>query len=86
MMGIELIGWIGFGILIAAWIIQTSKTIKRGNTDMNILFILMYFSSSVLLLIYSILIEDPVFTTLNIFLTLGSGINLYYKIKPRNVV
>jgi len=34
-------------------------------------------------MIYSILTEDPVFTALNGLLTLGSGINMYYKFFPR---
>ncbi|MDR9418640.1 PQ-loop domain-containing transporter [Gracilimonas sp.] len=83
MVGIEFLGWAGFGILVAAWIPQTWETIKAGNTQMNIAFIIMYFSSSLMLTIYSVLIDDTVFTALNALLTLGSGINLFYKLFPR---
>lgn len=83
MTGIEILGWAGFGILVAAWFPQTWETIKAGNTQMNIAFIIMYFSSSLMLTIYSVLISDPVFTALNALLTLGSGINLFYKLFPR---
>lgn len=83
MTGIELMGWAGFGILVAAWIPQTVDTIKRGSTQINLAFVIMYFTSSLLLMIYSILTEDPVFTALNGLLTLGSGINMYYKFFPR---
>jgi uncharacterized protein with PQ loop repeat len=83
MTGIELLGWAGFGILVAAWIPQTWETIKEGSTSMNIAFIIMYFSSSLMLTIYSVLIDDTVFTALNALLTLGSGINLYFKLFPR---
>lgn len=83
MTGIEILGWAGFGILVAAWIPQTWDTIKAGSTQMNIAFIIMYFSSSLMLTIYSVLIDDPVFTALNGLLTLGSGINLFYKLFPR---
>lgn len=86
MTGIELMGWAGFGILVAAWIPQTLDTIKKGNTQMNLAFIIMYFTSSLLLTIYSVLTEDQVFTALNALLTLGSGINLYYKFFPRNEI
>ncbi len=86
MTGIELMGWAGFGILVAAWIPQTLDTIKKGNTQMNLAFIIMYFTSSLLLTIYSVLTEDPVFTALNALLTLGSGINLYYKFFPRKEI
>lgn len=86
MTGIEFLGWTGFGILVAAWIPQTIDTIKRGNTSMNIAFIIMYFTSSLILTIYSVITGDPVFTALNGLLTLGSGINLFYKISPRTEV
>jgi MtN3 and saliva related transmembrane protein len=82
-MGIELLGWLGFGILVSAWIPQTWETIKAGSTPINIAFIIMYFSSSLILAVYSILIDDAVFTALNVLLTIGSGINLYYKLFPR---
>lgn len=86
MTGIELLGWAGFGILVSAWIPQTIDTIKQGSTTMNLAFIVMYFTSSLMLTIYSILIQDPIFTALNALLTLGSGINMYYKFFPRTVL
>ena len=83
MSGIELLGWAGFAILIEAWIPQTWQTIKMGKTDISLAFILMYVSSSLLLTVYSILTEDLIFTVLNAMLTVGSAINLYYKLNPR---
>ena len=83
MSGIEILGWSGFAILIGAWIPQTWQTIKQGKTDISLAFILMYVSSSVLLTIYSILSNDLIFTVLNAMLTVGSAINLYYKLNPR---
>lgn len=85
-MGIEILGWLGFGILVSAWIPQTWETIKEGNTPINIAFIILYFSSSFTLAVYSVLIDDAVFTALNVLLTIGSGINLYYKLFPRKKV
>ena len=80
----EFIGWAGFGLLIIAWVPQTYDTIKAGRTEMNIAFILLYVFSSLLLTIYSVLTNDTVFIALNGLLTVGSGINLYYKISPRS--
>ena len=80
---IEILGWSGFAILIMAWIPQTYDTIKAGKTDINIAFILMYVFSSMLLTIYSVLTNDQVFIALNALLTIGSGINLFYKLFPR---
>lgn len=85
MTGIELLGWAGFGILVAAWIPQTIDTIKAGSTSINLAFIIMYFSSSLMLTVYSVMINDTVFIALNALLTLGSGINMYYKFFPRRV-
>jgi MtN3 and saliva related transmembrane protein len=83
MTGIEILGWAGFGVLAAAWFPQTWDTLKAGQTSMNIAFIIMYFVSSFLLTVYSVLTEDMIFTTLNALLTFGSGINMYYKLFPR---
>jgi len=83
-MDIEILGWIGFAILVGAWVPQTWETIKAGHTPTNLAFIVMYVTASLLLTIYSILIVDYVFIALNGMLTIGSGINLYYKLFPRN--
>ena len=83
MTGIEILGWMGFAILVSAWVPQTLQTIKAGRTDISLAFILMYVSSSLLLTIYSVLENDHVFIALNGLLTIGSGINLYYKLFPR---
>lgn len=83
MTGIELLGWIGFGILVSAWIPQTWETIKLGTTPINLGFIIMYFASSLMLTIYSFLIGDIIFLALNGLLALGSGINMYFKFFPR---
>ncbi|MEO1021318.1 MAG: hypothetical protein AAFW89_02135 [Bacteroidota bacterium] len=83
MTGVELLGWVGFGILVAAWIPQTMDTIKTGKAAMNMAFIIMYTSSSLLLTVYSILQGDVVFIALNGMLTLGSSINLFYALFPR---
>lgn len=81
---VEILGWIGFTILVSAWIPQTLETVRKGYTSTNLAFIIMYVVASLLLTIYSILIVDYVFIALNGLITIGSGINLYYKLFPRN--
>lgn len=83
MSGVEILGWVGFGLLVSAWIPQTWETIRRGSTSVNIAFVILYVTSSLILTIYSYLINDTVFIALNGLLTIGSGINLYYKLFPR---
>jgi MtN3 and saliva related transmembrane protein len=80
---VEILGWVGLAILVAAWIPQTWETIKAGDTPVNIAFIIMYFASSFTLAVYSVMIGDTVFTVLNVLLSIGSGINMYYKLYPR---
>jgi MtN3 and saliva related transmembrane protein len=80
----EVIGWAGFILLVTAWVPQTIDTIKKGKTDINIVFIILYVSSSVLLTIYAIMRVDYIFIALNGILTIGSSINLFYKLKPRD--
>lgn len=85
MTGIELLGWLGFGVLIIAWVPQTWDTIKAGRTSLNMTFIILYFTSSFCLTVYSILTGDNVFTALNGLLTIGSGINMYFKLFPKKL-
>ena len=81
----ELIGWAGFILLVTAWVPQTIDTIKTGKTDINIIFIILYVLSSILLTVYAFLNVDHIFIALNGILTLGSSINLFYKLKPRRL-
>ena len=79
----EIIGWVGFGLLVIAWVPQTWDTIKSGKTEMNLGFIILYVVSSGLLTLNSYLEGLTIYLTLNALLTFGSGINLYYKFFPR---
>ncbi|MEN3015539.1 MAG: lipid-A-disaccharide synthase N-terminal domain-containing protein [bacterium] len=75
------IGITGMIILVSSWIPQTIETLKTQKCPMNINFIILYTLSSLLLTIYSILIKDIVFTTLNLLAFIQSFINLIVKIK-----
>lgn len=79
----EWVGSLGLALLMMAWVPQTWDTIKNGKTPLNLLFILLYMISSLLLTIYAIAQNDTIFIVLNSVLTFGSAINLYFKIWPR---
>lgn len=81
----QVLGWIGFSLLVAAWIPQTLETIRQGYTRTNLAFIVLYVTASMLLTVYSVLVVDYVFIALNAMLTVGSGVNLFYKLFPRKV-
>lgn len=80
----QILGWIGFSLLVAAWVPQTMETIRQGSTGTNLAFIILYVMASILLTVYSVLVVDYVFIALNASLTIGSGINLFYKLFPKN--
>lgn len=80
---IEVIGYSGLILLLLAWVPQTYETIQVGKTPINLGFVLLYMISSIMLSVYAYLKDDSVFLLLNGLLSIGSGINLYYKLWPR---
>ncbi|CUS77151.1 PQ-loop repeat-containing protein [Candidatus Kryptobacter tengchongensis] len=77
----ETLGLIGLVAIVVCWIPQTYESIKRGYTNMNLYFLLIYFIGSLSLTIYAI--GNYVFFTLNFLASVGSLINLYFKFFPR---
>ncbi len=76
-----ILGFVGLICIVLAWIPQTLKTIKKGKTDMNTAFIVLYFVGSVSLTIYAINLNDMVFTALNGLAAAESAVNLFYKLR-----
>ncbi|MCX7972660.1 MAG: hypothetical protein N2657_05570 [bacterium] len=60
---------------------QTIETIKTGKCPLNLNFIILYTTSSLLLTLYSLLIKDIVFTILNLLAFVQSSINLVIKLR-----
>ncbi|KPU63902.1 membrane protein [Thermococcus sp. EP1] len=77
----EAVGLIGMLLLVSSWIPQTLETIKNKKCPLNLEFIMVYVTASTLLTIYSYLIGDIVFLTLNSLAAFQSGINLYIKLR-----
>ncbi len=77
----EALGLIGLIAIVICWIPQTYESVKRGYTNMNLYFLLIYFVGSLSLTIYAI--GNFVFFTLNFLAAVGSLINLYFKFFPR---
>ena len=74
----KIIGLIGLLAIVACWIPQTLEVIKTRRSSMKLSFLLLYFLGSIALTIYAI--GDPIFITLNLLTTIGSAVNLYFKI------
>lgn len=77
----KIIGLIGLLAIVACWIPQTYEVLKIKRADMKLSFLILYFFGSIALTIYAL--GDPIFVTLNLLTTVGSAINLYFKIFPR---
>jgi len=73
------IGLLGMLLLVSSWAPQTLETIKNKKCPLNFRFIIIYVTASFLLTIYSYIIGDWVFLTLNALATLQSAINLLIK-------
>ena len=74
----KLVGLIGLLAIVACWIPQTLEVIRTRRSSMKLSFLLLYFPGSIALTIYAI--GDPIFVILNLLTTIGSAINLYFKI------
>lgn len=77
----EYIGYVGLGFLAASWIPQTIKTIKEKKCSASTLFLALAFCGSFSLMIYALILRNPVFSLLNLMTSSGAMINLFYKIK-----
>ena len=70
-----ILGLTGLILIVVAWIPETIKSIRSGET-IRTEFLLLYFLGSILLTTHAILIADIIFTVLNGLASILSGINL----------
>ena len=77
----KLIGLIGLLAIVACWIPQTLEVLRTGRANMKLSFLILYSVGSIALTIYAL--GDIIFVTLNLLTTVGSAINLYYKMFPK---
>ncbi len=79
----ELIGYAGLIALTLCWIPQSIDTIKLGRCPVNLLFLILSSTGSLCLVVYAVILGDPVFTILNVLTSFGALLNVYYKLFPR---
>jgi len=70
------VGIIGMMLIVIAWLPQTIENIKKKKSDINIKFVIAYLIGSLILLVYALMINDLVFSILNIAAAAQSFINL----------
>ncbi|NJE84606.1 hypothetical protein E3E23_01940 [Thermococcus sp. CX2] len=80
MNGGEIIGLLGMLLLVSSWLPQTIETVKKKHCPLNMKFIIIYVVAATLLTIYSYIIGDWIFFTLNFLSALQSAINLAVKL------
>ena len=77
------IGYVGLTALVVCWIPQSIDTIKQGECPVNLTFLFLTALGSLSLAFYALSLGNPVFTILNCLTTLGTAVNIYYKMFPR---
>jgi len=77
------LGYVGLTALVLCWIPQTIDTLKQGRCPVNFGFLLLSALGSLCLAFYALGLGNLVFSTLNILTTLGTAVNIYYKVFPR---
>jgi len=77
------IGYVGLTALVVCWIPQSIDTIKQGECPVNLTFLILTALGSLCLAFYALSLGNPVFTILNCLTTLGTAVNIYYKMFPR---
>jgi len=83
MNGGEIIGLIGMLLLVSSWVPQTVETLRKRHCPLNLEFIIIYVAAATLLTVYSYIIGDWIFFTLNFLSAFQSGINLVVKLTER---
>ena len=73
------IGYVGLSALVVCWIPQSVDTIKQGRCPVNMTFLLLSALGSLSLAFYALSLGNSVFTILNCLTTLGTAINIFYK-------
>lgn len=83
MNGGEIVGLIGMLLLVSSWAPQTVETVRKRHCPLNLEFIIIYVAAATLLTVYSYIIGDWIFFTLNFLSAFQSGINLAVKLMER---
>lgn len=83
-MNVEIIGLIGAFLLMIAWMPEIINILKKGKSKMDNTFTGIVLLATLILFIYSILINNLVFIVVNSFILFEVSISLYFSFFPRN--
>ena len=77
----SVVGIIGAMLIALGWIPETLKVIKDRKSRLDWKFGVLYFAGSAMLTVYSVQINNLIFTLLNSFVMILEVIALFYSIK-----
>lgn len=80
---VNAIGLIGLILIIIGWTFEAGKIIRTKKSRVDWKFGILYTLGSIALVVYSLQINDYVFLILNAFVTIMSGISLFFSIEKR---
>ncbi|QDA31158.1 hypothetical protein FH039_05490 [Thermococcus indicus] len=78
-----IIGLIGMLLLVGSWVPQTVETLRTKHCPLNLEFIIIYVAAASMLTVYSYIIGDWIFFTLNFLSAFQSAINLAVKLMEK---
>lgn len=79
----EIIGLVGLLFIVLSWIPQLIHTIKTKKSGLNLKFGLSQFMGSLFLIVYAYMVDQPLWTVLNVFAAILIAINLRYVFKEK---
>ena len=78
-----IIGLIGMLLLVGSWVPQTVETLRTKHCPLNLEFIIIYVAAASMLTVYSYIIGDWIFFTLNFLSAFQSAVNLTVKLMEK---
>ncbi len=81
MLGLDFLGFTGLIFILIAWLPETIKNIRNSAVNSRWGFLILYTIGSFLLTIYSLLLNNLVFSILNGLAVILAAINIFFKLR-----
>lgn len=81
MLGLDFLGFIGLIFILVAWLPETIRNIRDSAVNSRWGFLILYTMGSFLLTIYSLLLNNLVFSILNGLAVILAAINIFFKLR-----
>jgi len=81
LLGLDFLGFIGLIFILVAWLPETIRNIRDSAVNSRWGFLILYTMGSFLLTIYSLLLNNLVFSILNGLAVILAAINIFFKLR-----